>query len=112
MGLAWMFAVQAATAAPSAPAPIGFDLAKHRPARAAEAGRGCAAQSDSDIVVCGRRGGDGYRLRELDGPDAEKPLVAEVGIGGGAKGRAYVEGVELQQGLVSKRVMVGVKVGF
>jgi hypothetical protein len=43
---------------------------------------------------------------------AVKPLIAEMDIGGGAKARAYVEGVEIAPGLISKRIMFAIKTGF
>lgn len=40
------------------------------------------------------------------------PLLAEKSIGPGAVLRAYVESVEMPGGQISKRAMVGAKVGF
>ena len=112
MALALLMAVQAAaSSAPAGAVPIEFDLKTHKPAPDPEGAAACAQQSASDIVVCGRRG-PGYRVPELDGRYDEKPLRAEIGIGGGTTVRAYVESVEFPNGQVSKRAMVGVKMKF
>jgi hypothetical protein len=106
----WAAMQAAAMPAPAAPMPIEFDLAKvERPAEE----RGCAPGSDSEIVVCGRRRlSNDYPFEEMARRYGEKPLRAEMALGGGATGRAYVEQVELAPGQVSKRVMVGIKLPF
>ncbi len=114
MSLALLLALQAA--APPAPAPVlaDFDLARVKPPT--ETGRitDCRPADPSEIVVCGRRGDEAaaYPMEEMERRYREKPLTAEVGIGGGATARAYVEQVELPGGNISRRVMVGVKLPF
>ncbi len=97
----------AAAAAPKEPAPVAFDLPRHRSAAAA-----CAEQGAADIVVCGRRIGDGYRVPDLGRQYEERPLVAETGIAPNASVRAYTESVQMPDGQISKRAMVGVKLRF
>lgn len=110
MKAALLLALQAASAAAPRAAPGGdFDLAKYRPSAAAD-GR-CSGRNDTEIVVCGRRG-DGYRVKEMDSRYSEKPVRAEVDLGGGATAKAYLEQVELPGGQISRRVMVGVKTKF
>ncbi len=103
MAAALFWALQVAAA--SAPAPIAFDLAKYRPSE-----RRCGEGEGSDIVVCGRR-----RVEpnlKMHPRWAEKPVRAEVGLGGGATLRAYGESVEMPGGNVSKRGMVGIRLPF
>jgi len=110
MALTLLLALQAA----GQPVPLGtgaadFDLARFQPA----APDACRGQNASEIVVCGRRqAGDGYRLKELSRAFEEKPLRAETSISGGAVARAYVDSVMMPNGEISKRAMVGVKIGF
>jgi hypothetical protein len=59
-----------------------------------------------------RRGGDDYPLEEMERRYREKPVRAEIGIGGGAKARVYVDQTELPQGQVSRRAMFGIKLPF
>ena len=107
MALAVLLALQAAAPAPPAAAPIDFDLARVKPSDP------CAGGATSEIVVCGRRPGRGdYDLEAWEKVFREKPLIAEIGVGGGAKARAYVESAPMPQGQVSKRAMVGIKIGF
>jgi len=117
MALAFLLALQAVAAPPSqpAPAPIVFDLARLEPLRhgLARAGRGCGPRAGGEILVCGvrPRGGD-YPLAEMTRRFAPRPIVAETGIAGGATVRAYVEGATLANGVISNRVMVGVRLPF
>lgn len=113
MALALLLALQAAaTAAPSGPAPIRFDLGKLRPAGPDPAPSRCRPGDGNEIVVCGRRGQGAYPYEEMERLFAIKPVVAEKDIGGGATARAYVEGVEIAPGLKSNRALFGIKVGF
>ena len=113
MALALLLALQAA--AQPAPAAIDFDLARLEPLRhgLARAGRGCGPQAGGEILVCGvrPRGGD-YPLAEMAQRFARRPVVAEAAIGGGATARAYVEGATLANGMISNRVMVGIRLPF
>jgi hypothetical protein len=119
MALALFLALQAAEAsAPPAILPITFDLARHQPADAEPVGwRDCSpadASDPSEIVVCGRRraGSEDYPYEEMERRYRQKPIMAEIGIGGGATARAYVDSVEMSGGQTSKRVMVGIKLPF
>ena len=111
MNLALLLSIQAAAAgAPTgaAPMPVDFDLSRYKAPEP-----GCGDASGAEILVCGRRpdGGD-YPFEAMERIFRDKPLVAEIGIGGGAKARAYTEGVALPNGMISKRIMIGVKVPF
>ena len=108
MALGILLAIQAAAPAP-APSlvPVEFDLGKVKPSDP------CAGGATSEIVVCGRRVGQGdYDLEAWEKVFRDKPLIAEIGVGGGATARAYVESAPMPQGQVSKRVMIGIKMGF
>ena len=117
MSLVLILALQAAApASPPAPlvAPIDFDLARYRSGEPGLAlpGRDCAA-GGAAIVVCGRRrSGGAYPLEEMERLFAQGTLVAETGLVGAMRGRAYVESVEFPSGQVSNRVMVGIKLPF
>ena len=107
MALLLLLALQAA--APALPA-IDFDLAR---LRAPDARRSQGEGEGAQIVVIGRRPPpNAYRLPELAGRWAERPVRAETSLGGGAVARAYVESVEFPGGQISRRIMVGIKVGF
>jgi hypothetical protein len=113
MSLALLLALQAAPPAPAepqaraGPLPIAFALATAKPADPC----GAAPSEASDIVVCGRRPGV-YDFEKWERMFEAGPLVAETSLGGGAVARAYVESVEMPNGQVSKRAMVGVKIKF
>lgn len=107
MRLALLLALQAAPQAPADPLPIDFDLATVKPADACRTGGG-----GSDIVVCGRRPRADYDLKKWERVFRTDPLTAETSIGRGAVARAYVESVAMPGGQVSKRAMVGIKMGF
>lgn len=107
MTLALLLALQAAPQAPAAPLAIDFDLARVKPADSCETGGG-----GSDIVVCGRRPGGVYDLEKWERVFRTGPLVAETSIGRGATLRAYTESVGMPGGHISKRAMVGIRLGF
>jgi hypothetical protein len=113
MAFALLLALQGAAApAPPAVAPLDFDLAELARRQANEPG-GCGPGPAGEILVCGRRPGNGdYPLEQWERVFREKPLVAEIGIGGGNTARAYTEQVDFGNGHVSKRIMVGVKLPF
>ena len=109
MPLALLLSLQAAAAPAPPSAPVDFDLAKYRPSPP----EGCGAAIGAEIVVCGRR------PRQSLNPDPElarryqtAPVKAEIGIGGGAVARSFVESVEMPRGAVSKRLMIGIKLPF
>ena len=115
MQLALLMAFQAAAApGPSAATPIEFDLAKARPADMGPGRlRACAGRDPDEIVVCGRRPGtDAYPLEEMSRRFEPRPTVAEIGIGGGGTARAYADSVQMPNGEISKRIMVGIKLPF
>ncbi len=72
----------------------------------AERGLECRAAPDSDIVVCADRDDERFRLRPLPVKEAAAPLRAEATLFGAAKASADVESEPLQQGLISKRLML------
>lgn len=112
MSLVLAFALQAAAAASPGPASIDFDLARYR---SSEAGPGrCERGADPDaILVCGIRRRDGdYPLDEMARLFAPRPILAETGLGGRATGRLFLDSATLPNGMVSNRVMVGIRVPF
>ena len=107
MSLALLLALQSApTAVPLLP--IDFDLARVKAADPCETG----SAGDSDVVVCGRRPAAVFDFEKWEREFRTKPLRAEKSIGPGAVVRAYTESVEMPGGNISKRAMVGVRVGF
>ena len=75
----------------------------------------CEAANDDEIVVCAERAdNEAYRLRSL--ADAEKyredPLKAEIALGENATMAAEGDSAELASGVISKRMMVRLKVAF
>jgi hypothetical protein len=104
MSLVLLLALQAAPS--TALLPIEFDLARVPPANR------CDAPGGNEILVCGRRPAEGYPMEKWDRIFRTKPLVAETSIGGRAIARAYGESVEMNQGNISKRIMVGIKLPF
>lgn len=74
----------------------------------------CRPEGGDEIVVCGRDG-ERDRLRDAKLPPGVRVHeggVVGVDLGGGARLEPKLEEVVLQEGLVSKRVMVTVKVPF
>ena len=125
MNLVFLLGLQAAaTPAPPAAAPrvdaIRFDLATAgRPRDRGVRGLFTCDRSGGDVVVCGHRPGWAYPLDEMARIFEAKHLVAETGLGGGAKGGVYVQRVDLgstspsaHSGLTSNRIMVGIKMPF
>lgn len=115
MSLALILAIQAAApAAAQLPlAPIAFDLARHRPAGQGLTGRGCRADDPAPITVCARRpGGGAYPMDEWARIFAPRPLRAERDLGGGATLGFHAEAVEIAPGIVSNRVMFGLRMPF
>jgi hypothetical protein len=90
--------------------PLDFDLARYR-----GSGDGsCAGAAAGDVLVCGpRRRGGNYPLdhwARIFGP--ERPIRAEVGLGGGATADLHAEQHDFGNGRVANRVMVGIKLPF
>lgn len=107
MKLALLLALQAAPPGAADPLAIDFDLASVKPADPCETGGG-----GSDIVVCGRRPRGDFDLDKWERAFRTKPLVAEKGIGRGAAARIYLDSAAMPGGQVSKRALVGIKIGF
>ena len=115
MAWTYLLAFQASAAAAPAPTvPSDFDLARLPSQEMSLSGRrSCTRGAGEEIVVCGRResGGD-YPLAEEARRFATPPLRAEASIGGGASARVYTESVGIGPGVVSNRVMFGVRLPF
>lgn len=90
--------------------PLNFDLARYR----GDGSGNCGAAAGTEVLVCGpRRSGGAYPLgywARVFGREA--PIRAETGLGGGAVGRVYTDAVPMDRGLVSNRVLVGIKLPF
>ena len=112
MPLTLLLAFQAA--AQAAP-PLDFDLSRVRPLDfdlREFRGSYCPPGEDGAIVVCGRRLKEGYPLERMEREFAVRPPVAEVGLGGNVRGRAFVEQAEMPNGEVSNRIMLGIRLPF
>ena len=112
MRMAALLLIQAATpAAPIEPraaaegaGELGFTVTPER---------GCAGSEAGEIVVCGsRRDKERYRLRPLPQQYERQPGNAEIQLMEGVTGGIHVEGAALPNGMISKRIMVRVKVRF
>lgn len=116
MSLAFMMLVQAATTPAPAPAlaTIDFDLARYQPADAEgwAPGPACNRADPSAIVVCGRRSRGTYPLDEMAERFEARRIVAETGLIGNVTGRIHVQGVEIAPGMVSNRLLVGIRTSF
>lgn len=112
MALVYLVALQAAAPAQppggAAPRPeIRFDLRDVPPPS------GCTGTGGDEILVCGRRDDESQRLQALPPEEASGGLPqAETRLFGNVRGRVYLDQVEMQQGLQSRRVMFGVRVPF
>ncbi|WP_158266553.1 hypothetical protein [Allosphingosinicella deserti] len=110
--MVWLLIFQASASAPSLP-PSDFDLAKLRAIDLTPSITGrCGSQPSGEIVVCGRRQDEDAGVKYRPEFAEQQPLAAEIGIGGGAKARAFVDQVGMPDGQISKRIMVGIKVPF
>lgn len=123
MSLSLVLALQAAAAVTPAPTdppwampslsasdvPADFDLARYQSAD----GR-CDAAGAGDVLVCGpRRRVNAYPMAywaRIFGP--ERPIRAEMDLGGGVQGRIHAEAVPMDRGAVSNRVMIGIGTRF
>ena len=114
MALAYLVALQATAPEPAqipagAPAlpTIQFDL------RDLPEPSGCTGTGADEILVCGRRDDESQRLPELPPDETRRGLpMAETQLFGNVSGRVYLEQVEMQQGLMSRRVMFGIRLPF
>ena len=117
MPISLLNAFQAVASVPAGAVPVEFDVGRHKPADNPFGSlRRCGlGEEGADIVVCGRRRGgpDAAQMKEwADKYPEEGPPRAEIELGGGVTGRAYLEDVEVAPGLVSRRMMVGIKTKF
>jgi hypothetical protein len=74
--------------------------------------RRCASADPEEIVVCGRRDDDRYRLRPLPPGFEVPPIRAETQLFDGVTGDMHFESTQLPNGMISKRIMVSVKTRF
>lgn len=107
MQLTLLLGLQVATAGAL---PADFDLAEYRRSLS------CESSSFYDVVVCGRRRGNRNRLFPVEGGFDVRPPMAETEIGGMKAGIAtdavrFSDG-SAHDGMVSSRVMVGLKLPF
>lgn len=117
MPLALMLALQAVAAtAPQPPAPLvpaDFDLARLPLDGGSLTGRRCRGDDPIPIVVCARRPAAGdYPMDEWERIFAPRPLRAELDLGGGAMLGFRAEAAEIAPGMVSNRVMIGLRMSF
>lgn len=115
MSMAMMLALQAAAPAYPPPRPIRFDLGDIRPVdfglRLPSLAINCGPDDPNEIVVCGARHRD-HRFRQLPSDFELRPFVAEFHITGDLTANAHLEAKELSQGVISNRVMLGLKLAF
>lgn len=113
MVAAFFLMLQAASPLPAPPpAPADFDLATWWPARPVGLD-GCPISDGGDVVICGRRTRtDDYPMEEMARLFEPKPLVAQLPLGNAVTARAYVERVDLPNGVISNRMMIGLKLPF
>lgn len=114
-----LVALQAAAATLSDPEAESFDLKDFDRPAAPRLGAPvidrCAEVDPDEIIVCGSRGGSKqYRIQPLPpGYSSESGLPkAEMGLGGQSTGKVYVESVQMPDGNVSKRIMIGIGTKF
>lgn len=122
MFLTFVLALQAAAPAAGDVGTESFDLKDFDARSAAPPKLGapitnrCADVDPAEILVCGSRGGSKqYRLQPLPpGYSSESGGLpsAEMGLGGGATGKVYVESVGMPDGNISKRIMIGIGTKF
>jgi hypothetical protein len=121
MSLAFILALQAAPAhrppaAPAAPAAVDFDLRTIRPSSfdlaALPGSRACRAGRPGEIIVCGRRGGGDYPMAAMARIFEPRPIVARVGVAGNLSADIHTEARELAPGMVSNRIMFGLRLPF
>jgi hypothetical protein len=106
---AWIW-LAAAAAAPAEAQPEP-DEARWKAPRIV--GQDCRRATEEEIVVCGRRDPDRYRLKDL-GPTATGDEPRRLGMNLADNVRAEVEPLTVirPDGLVDKRVMINIKTKF
>ena len=107
MSMILLLGLQVAVAGP---VPVDFDLAKYRRSLS------CESTSPYDVVVCGRRHSERNRLLPVEGDYEVGPFMAQTNIGNMQAGIAteavhFSEG-SAHNGMVSSRMMVGLKMPF
>src|ERR1043166_4564747 len=110
MPLALVLAFQAA--AVPVPAPLlqlDFDLARYRAPELGLPGRTCDRSDPSAITVCARRGAGAYPLAEMARIYEPRRLVAEMGVAGNLSANVHLDGVAMDRGAISKRVLIGLR---
>ena len=108
MPTALWFLLQAA----STVTPSDFDLKSLDPPARPDPPHCATPDSSDEIVVCGRTDVSRYRYRDLPNPYAEKPVRAEMGLGGAATGKVEAQEVMRPDGIPDKRIMFTFKTKF
>jgi len=74
----------------------------------------CGDANTTEIVVCGQRDPDKYRVKPIPNADRfeQGPLIARVELGHGATASAEAEAVSLGAGVQSNRMMARLKIKF
>ena len=76
---------------------------------------GCRSGSEDEIVVCGRRDQDRYRLQDVAPPRGmvlRRPSPFEWDLGGGARAGVDISQIVRPDGFVDYRVMIGIRIPF
>jgi hypothetical protein len=120
MAIFILLGLQAAAALADPAIPADFDLRKlpvHEDPLDVTGSRDCRSSDDTEIVVCGRRGGEQrYRLRTL--PDGDYPVRAEMGAFGNSRVAVEADSVTMGEPerimsvRVSQRAMIRLKTPF
>jgi hypothetical protein len=76
----------------------------------------CRAAGNGDVVVCGRRNPDRFRITDLPRGQEQKKRDAAIPVGidlnGTTRVGIVVDQVQFPQGQISQRAMVSVKIKF
>ncbi len=120
MAIFILLGLQAAAALSDPAIPADFDLSKlptHEEPLDVTGSRDCRSSDGMEIVVCGRRGEQRYRLRALPDGDypPEEPVRAEIGVFGNSKVAIEAESATVGSGtsaLQTKRAMIRLKTPF
>jgi hypothetical protein len=113
----WTLILALQAAAPAAPVPEDFDLARLRPIEFALPGRrgagDCVASDPSSILVCGRRRRDGdYPYEAWARAFEPRPIVAETALPGNVMAAIHGESAGVDRGAIAHRVMLRIRVPF
>ncbi len=99
--MSWAFLMMQALSSP--PPPQRIDLMPVVPQR------DCRATGPDEIVVCGDAPGERHRLKPVDPTRYAEQTEAETGLIGDVRVAAEAEQAEIAPGVISKRVMVRLK---